>query len=374
MSTVFVPHKHDDYLLVCHSLMNSCAEDHHKQSGEEHTDSKKSRVTYQQSAENNYHIFYQMLTNVYPKYHVLVVDGIDDTVEMKATDVRSNVACTAAILHFGEMKWKQNPREEQAEADEAEKVAFLLGINSGDLLKGLLKPKIKVGTEFVVQGRNKEQVINSVAPWPSPIRPFEKLCINYTNERLQQFFNHHMIVLEQEEYKKEGIQWEFIDFGTIQHLWLARQEQGSTEQDCRRSARRFKGTNCCLLIHVLFRIEEEAGGGKKKGKSTAFRTISALNRESLNKLIKNLYNTHPHFVRCIIPNELKTPGLIDAGLVLNQLQCNGVLAGIRICRKGFPSRVLYAEFKQRYSILAPNAILTGFVDGKVVTEKILTAI
>jgi hypothetical protein len=42
-------------------------------------------------------------------------------------------------------------------------------------------------------------------------------------------------------------------------------------------------------------------------------------------------------------------GKLDPHLVLDQLRCNGVLEGIRICRQGFPNRIVFQEFRQRYS-------------------------
>ena len=61
--------------------------------------------------------------------------------------------CTAAVAIWGNSKWKQKPRDEQAEADgtdECERVSKLLGLNVDDLLKNLLKPRIKVKLNFIL--------------------------------------------------------------------------------------------------------------------------------------------------------------------------------------------------------------------------------
>merc|ERR1712156_1110970 len=99
--------------------------------------------------------------------------------------------------------------------------------------------------------------------------------------------------------------------------------------------------------------KKDEGGGKKKGGG---KTVSAFYKSQLDDLMKTLYATDPAFIRCVVPNTHKQPGGVEPGLVMHQYQCNGVLAGIAICRAGFPNKIVYPEFKERYNILAAAAV------------------
>merc|ERR1719510_2441198 len=98
--------------------------------------------------------------------------------------------------------------------------------------------------------------------------------------------------------------------------------------------------------------KKEEGGKKKKGGG---KTVSSFYKTQLDDLMKVLYATDPSFIRCVVPNTHKIPGGVEPGLVMHQYQCNGVLAGIAICRAGFPNKIVYPEFKGRYNILAAAA-------------------
>merc|ERR1712066_793116 len=109
---------------------------------------------------------------------------------------------------------------------------------------------------------------------------------------------------------------------------------------------------------------------KKKGGG---KTVSSFFKSQLDDLMTTLYKTEPHFIRCVVPNTHKIPGGVEPGLVMHQYQCNGVLAGIAICRKGFPNKMVYSEFKARYNILAAKEVAKAKKDkdaAKAVLEKI----
>merc|ERR1711944_93185 len=68
------------------------------------------------------------------------------------------------------------------------------------------------------------------------------------------------------------------------------------------------------------------------------------------------------FIRCIVPNTHKKPLETETPLIMHQLKCNGVLEGIRVCMSGFPNRIKYPDYKQRYMILGAEALATAAND------------
>uniref|UniRef100_A0A7M4FMC1 Myosin-9 n=1 Tax=Crocodylus porosus TaxID=8502 RepID=A0A7M4FMC1_CROPO len=441
--------------------------------------------------------------------------GIPDEEQMGLLKVISGV------LQLGNIAFKKERNTDQASMPDntaAQKVSHLLGINVTDFTRGILTPRIKVGRDYVQKAQTKEQADFAIEALAKAtyermfrwlvmrinkaldktkrqgasfigildiagfeifeLNSFEQLCINYTNEKLQQLFNHTMFILEQEEYQREGIEWNFIDFGLDlqpcidliekpagppgilalldEECWFPKatdksfvekvmQEQGTHPKFQKPKQLKDKADFCIIhyagkvdykadewlmknmdplndniatLLHqssdkfvselwkdgihwerkfysfplsfdllmllqkcnilslslsLVDRIvgldqvagmSESAMPGAFKTRKGMFRTVGQLYKEQLAKLMATLRNTNPNFVRCIIPNHEKKAGKLDPHLVLDQLRCNGVLEGIRICRQGFPNRVVFQEFRQRYEILTPNSIPKGFMDGK----------
>merc|ERR1711994_8727 len=436
----------------------------------------------------------------------LTVPSIDDKEDMMfadeafdilgfTNDMKYNVfKNTACMMHMGNMTKDFVPvgKDEQAEVKDetnSQKVAELLGIDCEWMITYFCKPKLKVGTEWVQKGSTCNNAANSVAGIARAIyertfrftvdkcnatlidptmkkvqyigvldiagfeifdyNGFEQICINYVNEKLQQFFNQHMFTLEQEEYVREGLDWANVDFGmdlqkcidmfekpmgllavfeeeslfpkATDQTFAAKLHENLLdkplgEHNFRKPSPKpdpgahfavvhyaatvsynltkwleknkdplndtivelMKHGSNPLLVECFYdhpgqptEVKKDAGGGgKKKGGG---KTVTSFYKSQLDDLMKVLYATDPSFIRCVVPNTHKIPGGVEPGLVMHQYQCNGVLAGIAICRLGFPNKLLYPDFKARYNILAAQAVAKAKND-KGAAGAVMTAI
>merc|ERR1712226_1212411 len=258
--------------------------------------------------------------------------------------------------------------------------------------------------------------------------------------------NHHMFVVEQEEYVAEGIDWAMVDFGLDlaaciimfekpMGIWAILEEeslfpkatdksfedklkaqhlgkspsfvkpQSKTDKNAHFACIHYAGTvsynvtawleknkdpvndtvvdvlklgSCPLLIH-LWRDHPgqsnppEEDKSKKKKKGSGPKTVTSVYLVQLGELMTILHATEPHFIRCLVPNTHKQPGMVEPPLIMQQLTCNGVLEGIRICMRGFPNRMLYPDFKSRYAILGA-AEMASSEDNKTATYALMDKI
>ena len=435
----------------------------------------------------------------YTKFGNDVISGISDRDEWNSLveafhvmgfsekDQHAILRTVSAVLHLGNVTvMKESIRADQASLtpdayEHAQKACRLLGIPADAFVKALLHPMVKAGREWVEKVQTPDQARSALDALSKGIyergfgdlvsrinrqldrtgmglddshfigvldiagfeifehNSFEQLCINYTNEKLQQFFNHHMFVLEQEEYAREQIEWQFIDFGKdlqptidlielpnpigifscldedsvmpkatdksftekMHSLWdrksaqyqPSRLSQGfilrhyaaaveySTEgwleknkdplnDNITRLLAASTDKHIANLFHDCADSDEDFGASRSRVKRGLFRTVAQRHKEQLSSLMGQLHSTHPHFVRCILPNHKKRPKQFHAPLVLDQLRCNGVLEGIRIARTGFPNRLQFSEFRQRYEVLCRN-MPKGYLEGQAATQMII---
>ena len=429
-------------------------------------------------------------SNIYDYWWVsqgkIKVDSIDDYEEMelahqaygilgfKKEEVYDIYRLTAVVMHMGNFSKDFVPvgKEEQAEVKydiNASKIADICGVDVDVMSTYFCKPKLKVGGEWVFKGQSCAVAAAGVAGIARKIyelvfrfivdrcnenlidpnkkkaqyigcldiagfeifdfNGFEQICINFCNEKLQQFFNDHQFLLEQDEYVKEGITWKNVDFGMnlercitmfekpmgllaileeeslfpkatdqtlaaklMENLYLKcenfHKANKKSDPGAHFSIIHYAGTVSynltgwleknkdplndtiievmkngsnkllvqCFIDHPGQPLETKKScevGSKKKGGG---KTVSSFYKYQLDDLMKTLYATNPSFIRCMVPNTHKQPGVVDPGLIMHQYRCNGVLAGIAICHQGFPNKFPYPDFKERYQILAIDKV------------------
>lgn len=413
------------------------------------------------------------------------------------------------MLHLGNIEITATRSDDALMPDpsQAERACHLLGIPVAEFIKAVLRPRVLAGREWVTQARTKQQALDELGSLSKTLyeksfglivdrinraldRPssksmfigvldiagfeifetngYEQLLINYTNEKLQQFFNYHMFTLEQEEYAREGIEWDYVNFGLdlqptidlieasgntigvlscldeecimpkatdltftnkLHQLWSAEPPAGEEPHAGKFKYEPSRFEQGFIVQHYAGKVEYRTDGwleknkdplndnltrvmaasseryvaacfaefadgvvpsagpsvaniangvfsvGKKRTlKKGAFRTVAQRHKEQLASLMAQLQATQPHFVRCIVPNPHKRPGRVDAPLVLDQLRCNGVLEGIRIARLGYPNRLPFVEFRQRYEVLTPGIIPRGYMDGRKACLRMVDAL
>ena len=240
---------------------------------------------------------------------------------------------------------------------------------------------------------------------------FEQLCINFTNEKLQQHFNTNTFKEEESVYVSEGIEFTkvpFIDNQPVLDLiekkpvgllvlldeeirlpkgsdskWLEKCDKNHNSHDCwlsDKAARMHMDKSSFTVRHYAGDVEYDSSGFYDKNKDALFRdlydmmtssgnkvacalfppkdknprrivSISGQFRSQLVELMKIVNETEPHYIRCVKPNDAKKPNQFNTMMSLEQMTYAGVFEAVKIRKSGYPFRLSHRAFVARYRCL-----------------------
>jgi myosin heavy subunit len=416
------------------------------------------RITHHSKNERNFHIFYYLF-NDYQNYSYLnhqakkdnylndkeslqeLINGfknigIEEILINKIFDI------IKIIVYLGDYK------------KHIDKIANYFNMNIEQLNKIFLKQKIKVSNEiiykelnyneskvkidsfsrllykylfdFIVSKINNfltndtyEKTINILDIFGFEVfenNSLEQLCINYTNETLQNLFNDYIFEKEQKLYLDEGLDCDQIKFtnnniilnliqgknglfsyiNEVSSFINAKDKQiidkiVSNQSDYIKCENLQKVKNKFSINHYAGYVEYSVNDFISKNKNLiSDDIIEFINQKELffiDKIKKNkkkivqtfqkellelrkyIETTDLHFIRCIKPNDENIPNNFFQPRVLEQLKYNGVVEAVRVARSGFPIRFNYLEFKKQYHFVKYDDLI---VIGK--TKYFLTKI
>jgi len=246
---------------------------------------------------------------------------------------------------------------------------------------------------------------------------FEQICINYCNEKLQQLFIELTLKSEQEEYRKEGIEWVPIEYFNneilCQLIESTKKPIGllTVLDDCCTAPGDLNDENFLEAMDGVlgkndyyssfagdkklkrdqFVVKHYAGdvvytidGFMDTNNDMLFRDLKIAMIKSTNVVItsqfseaelevkkrpptagnqfrKNMHDLmevlmakQPSYVRCIKPNGEKKANNWDEAAVKHQVKYLGLMENLRVARAGYCYRRPFADFLERYKSLCPE--------------------